>query len=226
MSPQRVATGPLCRGPSRPPLPPPGSRSGSGPIGGRRALRACGRNGEGAAAQIVPVAQNAPDAAPLSPWGEPSRSHGWIGLPVLATWRRIQRRLAALRARGALHARRGGAARRPRLGGPAARRHGALAVVRQPGRGLHLGRAALRERDALHATPHLAAAPANRCVPVAGPDVGGGGEERRRGRCHRAREPPPSRAGPARLCRHRGEAVRLSRATQPPASHRRHPIAS
>ena len=34
MSPQRVATGPLCRRPSRPPLPPPGSHSGSEPSGG------------------------------------------------------------------------------------------------------------------------------------------------------------------------------------------------
>ena len=53
--------------PSRPPPPPPGSHTGPGPIRRRRALRACGRNGEGAAAQIVPAAQNAPDAAPLSP---------------------------------------------------------------------------------------------------------------------------------------------------------------
>ena len=162
MSPQSVAAGPLCQRPNRPPLPPPGSHSGSGPIQRRRALRACGRNGEGAAAQTVPAAQNALDAAPLSPCAEPSPAHGWIGLPVSATWRRIQRRLVALRARGALHARRGGAARRPRLGGPAARRHGALAVVRQPGRGLHLGRAALRERDALHAAPRLAAAAPHR----------------------------------------------------------------
>ena len=120
----------------------------------------------------------------------------------------IQRRLAAPLARGALLARRGGAARRPRLGGPAARRHGALAVVRQPGRGLHLGRAALRERDALHAAPVSPPPRLTAALPVAGLRDGGGGEERRRGRCRRARETRPSRAGPARPCRHRSIVAR------------------
>ena len=58
-------------------------------------------------------------------------------------------------------------------------------------------------------------------LPVAGPRDGGGGEERRRGRCRRAHEPRPSRAGPARLCRDRVEAVRLSRPpAEPPDSSR------
>ena len=201
MSPQRVATGPLCRRPSRPPLPPPGSHSGSGPIQRRRALRACGRNGEGAAAQTVPAAQNALDAAPLSPCAEPSRAHGWIGLPVSATWRRIQRRLAALRARGALHARRGDAALRPRLGGAAARRHGALAVVRQPGRGLHLGarlRVSVIRFTLLPVSLPLrltAALGARR----AGAAVGGGGERHDVRARARGYDPRPSRhAGHAR----------------------------
>ena len=48
----------------------------------------------------------------------------------------------------------------------AARRHGALGVVRQPGHGLHLGARPFCERDALHAVPHLAAAPKRWACPL------------------------------------------------------------
>ena len=218
MSPQRVATGPLCRGPSRPPLLPPGSHSGSEPSGG---VARCTH--EGVTARARPPRpcklRRMHRMLHLCPLGasrhDPTVGSGcrfWrLGGGSSGGWRRCGRAAPSMRGAEVPHVDRGwegrqpaATARLPWCGSPAADCtfiHGFVSVI--------------------HFTP-LPVSPPLRltaALPVAGPRDGGGGEERRRGRCRRAREPRPSRAGPAvRLSRTCPPGLRLSRsAARPPA---------